>query len=185
MDVDICYDFQEPINLEELYEKYETYNVKQLAVVIKTFNSNRTAYNNSLIKKEVDFRTSEQKKQFDKFSKYFIEEWPWLTEGKCKHKGANKLSINERNKNKTNWSRELKKFNQTTYSNNKLYYTDDVLTKIKDIIKNNSTYDKNARNNEQIVCECGCLSLRKNLSAHKKSKLHERNMVIAKEITAI
>jgi hypothetical protein len=185
MDVDICYDFQEPINLEELYEKYETYNVKQLAVVIRTFNSNRTTYDKTSLLKKETFRTSEQEKQFDKFSKYFIEEWPWLTEGKCKHKGANELSIYERNKNKKNWSRELKKFNQTCHSNNELYYTDDVLTKIKDIIKNNSTYDKNARGNEQIVCECGCLSLRKNLSAHKKSKIHERNMAITKEITAI
>lgn len=181
MDVDICYDFQEPINLEELYEKYETYNVQQLSVVIKTFYFNREKYQKTPLLQKGAFRTGEQEKQFDKFSKYVSEEWPWLN----KHKGANDLSEHQINRNKKIWSRELKKFRQTCHSNNELYYTDDVLTKINEIIKSKSTFDKKKYDNEQIMCECGCLSLRKNLSAHKKSKLHERKLAIAKEITLL
>lgn len=181
MDVDICYDFQEPINLEELYEKYETYNVKQLAVVIRTFNSNKTTYDKKSLLQKEDFRTSEQEKQFDKFSKFMNEEWPWLN----KHKGANDLSEHQMNRNKKIWEREYKKFTETCHANNKLYYTDDVLTKINDIIKSKSTFDKKEYYNEEIMCECGCISTRSNIARHIKSKLHERKLAIIKEITIV
>ena len=37
-------------------------------------------------------------------------------------------------------------------------------------------FNKKEYDNEKIVCDCGCVSYRKNLSTHKKSKLHEKRL---------
>jgi hypothetical protein len=181
MDVDIYLDCIEPINFEELYEKYETYNVQQLSIVIKTFYFNRTKYEKTPLLQKRGFRTGEQDKQFHKFHKFMSEEWPWLN----KHKEAKDLSTHQMKRNKKIWEREFKKFETTCHSNNELYYTDDVLTKINEIIKSKSTFNKKDYYNEEIMCECGCISSRSNIARHIKSKMHERKLAIAKENTIV
>jgi hypothetical protein len=166
MDVDIYYDFIEPIDLNNEFEIYETYNVKQLAVRVKLFHKLKKEFNDHIKNApKTAFITEEQRKNKIKFLEYLDEYYP-----------IKDVSDKKEETNKIIRTRELKKFNNTCHSNNKMMTDDDVLKKITEIIKSKSYFDAKAYANEQIACECGCISYRKNLSTHKKSKLHEKRL---------
>jgi hypothetical protein len=166
MDIDIYYDFVEPVDLNNLFELYETYNVNQLAVKVKLFHKLQKDLNQHIKDlPKVAFLTREQDKIKEKFLEFMDEHYPVVN-----------VSEKKQEENKIIRTREMNKFRRTCHSNNITMSDVDVLKKITEIIKSKSYFDKKAYDNEQIACECGCISYRKNLSTHKKSKLHEKRL---------
>jgi hypothetical protein len=166
MDIDIYYDFVEPVDLNNLFELYETYNVKQLAVRVKLFHKLQKDFERHMIDTpKAKFLTKEQNKIKEKFLEFLDEHYP-----------VENVSEKKQEENTIIRIRELDKFRITCHSNNIIMTDDDVLKKITEIIKGKYYFDKKAYDNEQIACECGCISYRKNLSTHKKSKLHEKRL---------
>jgi len=166
MDIDIYYDFVEPVDLNNLFELYETYNVNQLAVKVKLFHKLQKDLNQHIKNlPKIAFLTTEQDKIKEKFLEFMDEHYPVVN-----------VSEKKQEENKIIRTRELNKFRRTCHSNNIMMSDDDVLKKITEIIKSKSIFDKKAYDNEQIACECGCITYRKNLSRHKSSKLHEKRL---------
>lgn len=167
MDIDIYRNFIEPVDLNKDFEIYETYNVKQLAILVKVFHNLEQQFKSHLggDRPKAYFISVAQKKQNKKFIDYLDEHYPIVD-----------VSDKKETENRIIRTREMKKFNATCHANNKIMTDVDVLKKITEIIKSKSTFNKKEYDNEQIACECGCISYRKNLSTHKKSKLHEKRL---------
>jgi hypothetical protein len=80
-------------------------------------------------------------------------------------------------------------FNTTAKKNNILYVGKENkpkwIERIKELIDSKKTYDHKTYMNEEVICECGCSSIRKNLSTHKKTKKHYDNMKLITEKKAL
>jgi hypothetical protein len=170
MDIDVYRNFIELVDLNKDFEIYETYNVKQLAILVKVFHNLTQQFKSHLcgVRPKAYFISVAQKKQEKKFIDYLDENYPIVD-----------VSDKKETENRIIRNREIKKFNATCHANNKIMTDVDVLKKITEIIKGKSTFGKKEKkeyDNEQIACQCGCISYRKNLSTHKKSKLHEKRL---------
>lgn len=168
MDIDIHRDFIEPIDLDELFALYETYNVNQLAVQIKLFYQLQQQIDIHIKTKNINqpFVSPKQtKNNYNKFYAFMQEHFPVIDVSE---------KIKERNIEIR--KREGGKFRKICHSNNLIMSNENILKKLTELIKTKSVFDKNAYYNEEIACECGCISYRKNLSRHKKSKLHEKRL---------
>ncbi len=166
MDADYHLDFIDVIDLEKEFEIYETLTSKELIVILRTYNHHRKLHDEGL-KNNASFiyYTCEQEKQGRKLSEWLHDNYP--------------NNINNEKKDQENKQirkKQLGKFGIICRKNNKAYFTDDVLKRINDMIKSKNTFDKKKYDNEEIMCDCGCFSLRKNLSRHKTSKLHFKKL---------
>ena len=168
MDINIHRDFIEPIDLDELFALYETYNVNQLAVQIKLFYQLQKQIDIHIKTKNINqpfVSPKQMKHNYNKFYTFMQEHFPVIDVSE---------KIKERNKEIR--TREGGKFRKMCHSNNLIMSNENILKKLTELIKTKSVFDKNAYQNEEIACECGCISYRKNLSRHKKSKLHEKRL---------
>lgn len=168
MDIDIHRDFIEPIDLDELFALYETYNVNQLAVQIKLFYQLQQQINIHIRESNINrpFVSPKQtKNNYNKFYAFMQEHFP-----------VKDVSEKIRERNQKIRTRESDKFRLVCHSNNIIMSNKNILAKLTELIKTKSVFDKKEYYNEEIACECGCISYRKNLSRHKKSKLHEKKL---------
>jgi hypothetical protein len=179
MDENYYLDFIEAIDLEKDFEIYETLTSIELGIVLRSFYSHRKLHDEG-IKNNSDYiyHTCEQKKQRKKLCKWLLENYP------------NDINNEKRKeKNKKIRDSQCTKFDILCKKNNRLYYTDDVLKRIKGILEPRKTFTDNDRSEyikkygrTQIVCECGCLTYQSNLARHKNSNLHKKNLLLVKDI---
>lgn len=166
MDENYYLDFIEAIDLEKEFEIYETLTSKELIIVLRTYNRHREGFEQKQKENpKAIYYTCEQDKQRIKLCDWLFDNYP---------NNINNEKIDQENKHRR--KKECEKFAILCRKNNRVYYTDDVLKRINDMIKSKNTFDKKKYLNEEIMCECGCFSLRKHLSRHKTTKLHLKKL---------
>jgi hypothetical protein len=67
-------------------------------------------------------------------------------------------------------------YNIIIRKNNKLLLSEIYLAKIQEMLKKFQIYNHKEYMNEMVVCECGRTTARKNMSKHRKTDIHLKNL---------
>jgi hypothetical protein len=152
------------LDFDEEFKKLDNLNIKELIGKQKMIND--------LHKKMLEdksYLTKEQKYLNSELINKLNNDYP-----------VNDVTDYEADKNRPIRRNELEYFKTTAKKNNILYVGKDNkpkwIERITELIDSKKTYDHKAYMNEEVICECGCSSIRKNLYRHKASKKHYDNM---------
>jgi hypothetical protein len=157
------------LDFEEEFEKLEHLDIKKL-IGKKTFINNLHKKMNA----NTNYLTPEQELLYKHLYYMLDNDYPIIN---CTDK--------EKEINKNIRLNEIKCFKKIARANNLVYVREETyevwIEKIQQLINKNKTYDHKEYMNEKIICECGTCSIRKNLSAHKKSQLHIKRLAALQE----
>ena len=158
-------EFIDGIDFDEEFMKLDDLDMKQLIAKKNAINSLR---NNML--KNKHYKTTEQLYIFNEMQKLLFEDYP------DSHTVG--ISDYQAEKNKIMRIEKIKEFNKVIKENN-LIYVGKInyakwMNRLDELIANNKTYNPKEYMNQEVFCECGSLSRRKNLSRHKESVRHHK-----------
>lgn len=158
------------MNFPELFEcDYSTYNIYNLNEELKKLNN----LTDSDIHKRENWNHNQQK-EYTQLISYLNEKYPTSSNERAipTYEKENNIAIR-----KQRCGDLIKKI----YRENKFYYDKkneliEKINKCKKVLLDDSKDKKKQKALEEIVCECGALSQRKNISTHKKSALHLKRL---------
>jgi hypothetical protein len=158
------------MNFPELFEcDYSTYNIYSLNEELKKLNKITGAD----MHKRKNWNHLQQK-EYTQLLSYLNEKYPTRSRTRAipTHEVESNTAIKKQRCNDL-----IKKiYRENMYYYNKKEELIEKINKCKTLLLANSKDKKKEKALEDIVCECGALSKRKNISTHKKSALHLKRL---------
>jgi len=158
------------MNFPELFEcDYSTYNIYNLNEELKKLNN----LTDSDIHKRENWNHNQQK-EYTQLLSFLNEKYPTSSNERA-------IPTYEKESNIAIRKQRCGDLIKKIYRENKFYYDKkneliEKINKCKKVLLDDSKDKKKQKALEEIVCECGALSQRKNISTHKKSSLHLKRL---------